>query len=281
MKTDAWLRAFVFCGLRLWSSFCVFCVWTVRARSSKLEHKIFARFLLSKIVIFHLTHLRFSTTPQGVRTTPQGVRPLKGCAPSRGAPPQGVRPLKGCAPSRGAPPSRGAKVRPLKTRNFHEFSDRANTYVLPRGRTLFALRGTVKYHLHHVWDASCLCLWIHATGWIWPRGGHKYLLVPNLKNAQSVAKFGRCARPLKGCAPSRGAPPQGVRPLKGCAPWRGAPPQGVRKNVATKFYKNVATKICKWVKWKITFFLHDRNDKNVDREPCSHGPTQKQNPAPR
>ena len=101
MKTDAWLRAFVFCGLRLWSSFCVFCVWTVRARSSKLEHKIFARFLLSKIVIFHLTHLRFSTTPQGVRTTPQGVRPLKGCAPSRGAPPQGVRPLKGC---KGAPP---------------------------------------------------------------------------------------------------------------------------------------------------------------------------------
>ena len=100
----------------------------------------------------------------------QGVRPLKGCAPSRGAPPsrsappQGVRPLKGCAPSR------GAKVRPLKTRNFHEFSDRANTYVLPRGRTLFALRGTVKYHLHHVWDASCLCLWIHATGWIWPEG---------------------------------------------------------------------------------------------------------------
>ena len=134
---------------------CFFCVWTVRARSSKLEHKRFARFLLSKIVIFHLTHLRFSTTPQGVRTTPQGVRPLKGCAPSRGAPPQGVR---------------GAKVRPLKTRNFHEFSDRANTYVLPRGRTLFALRGTVKYHLHHVWDASCLCLWIHATGWIWPEG---------------------------------------------------------------------------------------------------------------
>ena len=90
--------------------FVFFCVWTVRARSSKLEHKIFARFLLSKIVIFHLTHLRFSTTPQGVRTTPQGVRPLKGCAPSRGAPPQGVRPLKECAPSRGAPPQ---GVRPL------------------------------------------------------------------------------------------------------------------------------------------------------------------------